>query len=342
MSRLIRTRRVSVLVLAAVTVLGLAACGAEPDVDEAAVVRGPSKASAGSPGGSPFWVDPESPAARQVAEWQRTGRPSDAELLRRISEQPMAIWPAGEDPAAMMRAATEGAAKDGRTALFVAYDIPHRDCGQHSAGGATSPEAYREWIDRFAVGLGDTKAVVVLEPDAVAHTVDGCTPEEYRAERFQLLSDAIDRLKRQPHTTVYLDAGNPAWITDASKLREPLTRSGIERADGFVLNTSNFQTDADVRSYGQELSRILGGKHFVIDSSRNGKGPLTGDRVDAWCNPPDRALGTRPTTQTGDPLLDAFLWIKRPGESDGECRGGPAAGKWWPDYALGLARNSPA
>ncbi|MFF2850569.1 glycoside hydrolase family 6 protein [Streptomyces sp. NPDC058001] len=341
MSRLIRSRGVSrVLALAVVTVLGLAACAEGSDIEEASAVRKPSKASAGSPAQSPFWVDPQSPSARQVADWQRTGRASDAELLRRISEQPAAIWPAGEDPATMMRAATAGAAKDGRTALFVAYDIPHRDCGQHSAGGATSPEAYRTWIDRFAAALGDSKAVVILEPDAVAHTVDGCTPEEYRAERFQLLSDAIDRLKRQPHTTVYLDAGNPAWITDASKLREPLTLSGIERADGFALNVSNFQTDTAVRTYGQELSRILGGKHFVIDTSRNGKGPLTGDTDNVWCNPPDRALGTGPTAETGDPLVDAFLWIKRPGESDGECRGGPAAGTWWPDYALGLARNS--
>lgn len=45
-------------------------------------------------------------------------------------------------------------------------------------------------------------------------------------------------------------------------------------------------------------------------------------------------------TATGEPALDAYLWIKRPGESDGECRGGPAAGQWWPEYALGPARNS--
>ena len=34
------------------------------------------------------------------------------------------------------------------------------------------------------------------------------------------------------------------------------------------------------------------------------------------------------------------LWIKTPGESDGECHGGPAAGAWWPTYALGLARRA--
>ncbi|HEU4841998.1 MAG TPA: glycoside hydrolase family 6 protein, partial [Ilumatobacteraceae bacterium] len=56
-----------------------------------------------------------------------------------------------------------------------------------------------------------------------------------------------------------------------------------------------------------------------------------------WCNPPGRGLGVVPTTSTGDALVDAFLWIKRPGESDGPCQGGPPAGTWWRDYAVQLA-----
>ncbi|RKN54957.1 endoglucanase, partial [Streptomyces klenkii] len=85
-------------------------------------------------------------------------------------------------------------------------------------------------------------------------------------------------------------------------------------------------------------SELLGGAHFVIDTSRNGNGPYEGTD-EPWCNPPGRALGDAPTAGTGDPLVDAYLWIKRPGESDGECRGGPPAGQWWPEYALALARG---
>jgi endoglucanase len=227
------------------------------------------------------------------------------------------------------------AAREGRTALFVAYDIPHRDCGQHSAGGAADADAYRQWIDRFADALGDGRALVILEPDAVAHIVDGCTPGEYHDERERLLSEAIVRLKRQPRTTVYLDAGNPSWIPDPEKLVGPLERAGVAHADGFSLNVANFQTDTVSKEYGVRLSGRLGGKHFVVDTSRNGNGPLEG----VWCNPPGRALGTPPTTATGEPALDAYLWIKRPGESDGECGGGPAAGRWWPEYALELTRD---
>ena len=55
---------------------------------------------------------------------------------------------------------------------------------------------------------------------------------------------------------------------------------------------------------------------------------------------PGRALGEPPNTQTADPLVDAYLWIKSPGESDGTCKDGPAAGVWWPEYALGLAQRA--
>jgi endoglucanase len=222
----------------------------------------------------------------------------------------------------------------------VAYNIPHRDCGQHSAGGAVDANAYRQWMESFASALGDSRALVILEPDAVAHMADGCTAAPLQAERKQLLSEAIGRLKRQPGTKVYLDAGNPAWIKQVDRLAGLLRESGVTHADGFSLNVSNFQTNATTKEYGLRLSQQLGGMHFVVDTSRNGRGPLTGAGGTAWCNPPGRALGTPPTTRTGEPALDAYLWIKRPGESDGQCGGGPPAGQWWPDYALALARNS--
>lgn len=320
--------------LAPLTALGLAAgCSSAADVDEASVAGAPSRKTAGAE----FWVDPDSPAVRQGRQWQRQGRSQDAELLQRIAGQPAALWPAGEiDPTPLVRRATRAAAKAGKTVLLTAYNIPHRDCGQHSAGGAADAAAYRQWIGRFADAIGDARALVVLEPDAVAHIVDGCTPGELHAERERLLGEAVTRLKEQPHTKVYLDAGNPSWIKDPLALVDPLERAGVEGADGFALNVSNFQTTEDTTAYGKRLSRELGGKHFVIDTSRNGNGPLPG----VWCNPPGRALGTRPTTDTGDPVVDAYLWIKRPGESDGACEGGPDAGRWWPEYALGLARNA--
>ncbi|MFJ4964168.1 Endoglucanase A precursor [Streptomyces sp. ADI96-02] len=300
------------------------------------LVRGEAAPSAASP----FWVDPQSDAARQVRAWEKQGRAADAKILRRIADHPVAHWPAWDEPAPEIRAAARAAARTDKRLLLVAYNIPHRDCGAYSAGGATDAAAYRSWIGRFADAIGNAPATVVLEPDAVAHLVDGCTPPEHHAERYQLLSEAVDTLKAGANTTVYLDAGNPDWIDEPTKIAEPLRRAGVGRADGFSLNVSNFQRADSVRTYGTVLSDALNGAHYVIDTSRNGKGPLPGNGAESWCNPPGRALGTPPTTDTGDPRLDAYLWIKRPGESDGTCRGGPTAGTWWPQYALGLARRA--
>ncbi|MGW7460021.1 glycoside hydrolase family 6 protein [Streptomyces sp. NPDC054797] len=305
----------------------------------APAARAPSPLAAG-PDGSPYWVDPRSEAARQVTAWEAAGRYADAQVLRRIAERPTTLWLTGGDRGPEIRRAVAGARATGRTLLLAAHHIPHRGCGPRPAGGAPDARAYRGWIGALADTLKDTKAVVILEPGALAHLVDGCTAAEHHAERYRLLSEAVDRLKRNKNTKVYLDAGGPARIPRPKDLVEPLRKAGLERADGFALNVSGFQPDAATRAYGAAISRATGNKHFVVDTSRNGEGPLPGDREQARCNPPGRALGTPPTDRTGDPLVDAYLWIQRPGASDGTCRGGPAAGRWWPDYALGLARRA--
>ncbi|UFQ15827.1 MULTISPECIES: glycoside hydrolase family 6 protein [Streptomyces] len=287
---------------------------------------------------NPYWVNPEGNAARQVTAYEKDGERDDAELIRRIARRPVAEWLVPENAEDQARGFTEAAEKAGRDALLVLYNIPHRDCGQYSGGGAADGDAYRAFVDEVARGIGDRRATVILEPDAVLHMVDNCTPEQFHEERYDLLGGAIEKLTSLKNTKVYLDAGNAGWQNPDS-LWEPLKRSGVERADGFSVNVANFQTTEASTEYGKKLSAKIGGKPFVIDTGRNGNGPYDKGK-DPWCNPPGRALGEEPTTETGDPLVDAYLWIKRPGESDGTCRGGPKAGEWWPEYALGLAKNA--
>ncbi|MZD03846.1 endoglucanase [Streptomyces sp. SID5785] len=292
----------------------------------------------GARAGTGFWVDPDTAAARQADTYRAQGRTADAALVDRIAQRPQAVWLHGAEPGPTVRAATEAAARAGRTAVLVAYHIPHRDCGAFSSGGAPDAAAYRAYVDSFAEGLGSRGAYVVVEPDAVAATVAGC-PGADPEERYALLAYAVRQLAARPGTRVYLDAGNAGWVPDPARLVEPLRRSGVAAATGIALNVSNYRTSAETSAYGHRLLTALGGSpHFVVDTSRNGNGPYDGP--DAWCNPPGRALGTPPTTNTGDPALDAYLWIKRPGESDGSCRGAPPAGQWWESGALELARNA--
>lgn len=331
---------------AGVAVIGaallLAGCSSSDDGDGGSGGGGKNPAAIGQQpkGTDPYWVNPDGNAARQVARYTEDGDAKNAGLIRRIAQQPVGEWIGPDNPEAEAKGFTEAAAKAGREALLVLYNIPHRDCGQFSKGGAADGDAYRSWLDGVAKGIGDRGATVILEPDAVLHLVDGCTPQEFHEERYDLLKGAVERLKQLSGTRVYLDAGNAGWHTPDA-LFQPLQQAGIEAADGFAVNISNFQTTAVSKDFGKRLSAKVGNKPFVIDTSRNGNGPYTGgDPEKSWCNPPGRALGETPTTSTGDELVDAYLWIKRPGESDGDCRGGPKAGAWWSEYALGLARGT--
>jgi endoglucanase len=288
----------------------------------------------------PFWVNPSGNAAEQVAAYVKAGKKDDAEQIRKIAEQPTGEWIGPENPEQEARGFTEAAQKADRAAVLVLYDIPHRDCGQFSQGGAADGNAYKAWIDGVARGIGDRPATVILEPDAILHLVNQCTPAQFQEERYFLLKNAVAKLKSLKNTKVYLDAGNAGW-GHPDQIFQPLKQAGIDQADGFSVNVSNFYSTKDSIAYGKQLSAKVGGKHFVIDTSRNGNGPYTAGQADEnWCNPPGRSLGEAPTTRTADPLVDAYLWVKRPGESDGTCKGGPKAGQWWAEYALKLAKSS--
>ena len=280
--------------------------------------------------GKRLYVDPANPAMKQAQQWRRS-RPQDAALMRRIADQPQAIW-IGDWMRDVRR---EVNALMGRTGgalpVLVAYNIPGRDCGQHSAGGARGGDAYRRWILELAAGIRGRPSVVILEPDGLP--LMDCLPARLRDERYALFREAVQTLKRGG-SAVYIDAGNGNWQRVA-EMADRLRRAGIEDADGFSLNVSNFHgTEVNV-AYGERLSRLVGGKHFVIDTSRNGRGAAI---EKTWCNARNQALGRAPTTETGHPLVDAFLWVKTPGQSDGVCNGGPRAGEWWADYALELSR----
>jgi endoglucanase len=253
----------------------------------------------------------------------------------KIAAQPQAFWLGGwsGDVRTAAGSIVSAAAAAGRVPTLVAYDIPQRDCGSFSAGGQGSADAYRTWIRAFAAGIAGRRAIVVLEPDAIAGL--DCLNTTDRATRLSLLADAVRVLAASANTIVYLDGGHDAWQPVAT-MASRLAQAGIADAQGFALNVSNFRAQAGLVAYGQQLAAAIGVAHFVIDTSRNGLGPSPDGQ---WCNPPGRALGSKPGTP-GDHRLDWNLWVKRPGESDGPCNGGPAAGVYWPAYADGLASRA--
>ncbi len=281
--------------------------------------------------GLTLWVDPASRAAQEADA--ATGE--EAALYRKIAGNAVAKWLGGwsGDVEVTVRDAVDEADADGGVRAFVVYNLPNRDCGGYSAGGAADADAYRAWIDGIAAGLGGRSAILVLEPDGLSML--DCLSSEEADTRNELLMYAVATLKAAGGI-VYLDAGHSAWHP-VDTMAERLVAADVASADGFALNTSNFESTADVLAYGESVSEATGGAHFVADTSRNGLGPTSDHQ---WCNPDGRALGLPPTFETGSPVADGLLWIKAPGESDGSCNGGPSAGEWWPEYARGLAERA--
>ncbi|MGW0336950.1 glycoside hydrolase family 6 protein [Streptomyces sp. NPDC003011] len=277
----------------------------------------------------------------QVLDWVRahTGDPRQALIKSRIADRPAAVWFADFTPSTItsrVRAVTSGGAAQGRVPVVVAYAIPGRDCGGASQGGAPGLDAYDDWIDAFAAGLGSGEVVVVLEPDSVAQAA--CLSAGERSRRFASLARAGRVLKAaNPDARVYYDAGHSGWNAPARQagwLRQAGAASAAS-SDGVFSNVSNFHRTADEIAYDRQVLDALGGPASlgaVIDTSRNGNGAPAGGQ---WCDPSGRSIGRAPTLDTGEARIDAYLWVKLPGESDG-CKGSP--GTFSPSYAYELAR----
>lgn len=375
-----------------------------------------------------LYVDPHSSTKDAARELHGQAK-QDALTLSRY---PSATWLTGDSPEAVEDQVSDLVKRTGRKVpVLVAYNIPFRDCAQFSAGGATSVAEYQAWIDGVAAGIGRHDAVVIIEPDGLGiipwytninGELEWCQPAEAdpataAAERFQMLNYAVDTLGALPNVVTYLDGTHSGWL-GVGDAADRLDKAGIEDADGFFLNASNYQYTTNQVYYGTWISQCLaqgdyancpnqywnggpegtkiadllgpwtgvalssygewsedsddpalnvsgyaarfwaeGQTHFVVDTSRNGQGPWdwaaagypdAGTAQD-WCNPPDRGLGLKPTTRTGNDLVDAYLWIKVPGESDGQCDRGtgtgidpergianPPAGQWFPEQAREL------
>lgn len=289
------------------------------------------RVTSGPLAGRPLYVWPHTSVATAV----RGGHPSPE--LTRLAAIPQGIWLTGGPPGAVARQVSQvaGAAQRARSVpVFVVYDIPRRDCGAgQSGGGAPDAQAYRDYVSALAYANRGRQAVVILEPDALAQL--DCVQPQYRQGRLRLLKWAVGALQTH-RVMVYLDAGNRGWHS-AHDMAERLSRAGIAHARGFALNVSNFDPTGSEIAYGRSISGLVGWKRFVIDTSRNG----AASPAHGWCNPPGRAVGPLPGTAPHTRGVDALLWIKAPGESDGVCGTSRLpAGQFDRNAATRLMRNA--
>jgi endoglucanase len=197
---------------------------------------------------------------------------------------------------------------------------------------------YTKWIDRFAAGIGEAHVALVLQPDgpfALCAPGGSLLPSKlvgYAAHVFSAL----------PNVSVYIDAGASDWLrNDPAKALQILTRSGIDTARGFALNSTHYASTSAEIAYGTSVVQALAAagypdRHFVVNTAANGapfngydyKGPNFDNA--ATCKRLGQqscvTLGIPPTADVANPAwglsatdaanaaayVDGYLWIGRP------------------------------
>lgn len=304
----------------------------------------PAQSSSGNPlAGLRFYVDPDSPSMQQWRAYKRSGQEAKAALVWKIAREPKNVW-LGRFTSPNFRVKVQrifdAAQAQGAVPLFTVLRAQSSRCSPTYDGGGPAEDARtREWYRDLAAAIGTKRAVIAFEPDSLG-TID-CHARSRRDDRYRLLRYGVEQLTAQPNVTLYIEAGASDW-EGAKRMAPKLRRAGIARASGFMLNATHYDwTRANIK-YGVDLSRRVGGKHFIINTAENGRGPIhkrlpNGRRLTVWCNPPARGLGPAPTTETSHPLVDAYLWVNRPGYAQ-SCQGRPIA--WYVPRALTYARNA--
>ncbi len=289
--------------------------------------------------GALLYVDPQSPAALAAQQ---------IPVLDAIASQPD-VKHFGDyskpDPglAAEHYLANAAATEPGTIPMLATYRLVDGHCG-HWSDPPADVASYEAFISRFAQGVGSYRAVLFLEMDALITTP--CLSPDGVSVRMAELRYAINTLTADcPHLVIYLDSG-AADALPAADMARLLVQAGVEQIQGFFLNSTHFDWTEQEVTYGETISKLTGGKHFVVNTAENGQGPyIPKDRANQGneqiCDPPNRGLGVRPTTHTGFRNVDAFAWIANPGISGGQCApGAPPTGFFWNAGAISLVEHA--
>nr|VWO94836.1 Beta-xylanase (EC [Ganoderma boninense] len=278
---------------------------------------------------------------------------------------------------------------------IVVYDLPDRDCAAKASNGEFSiadggQEKYFDYIDQIVAQIKqfpDVRVVAVIEPDSLANLVTNLNVQKCanaEATYKACVTYALQQLSAVG-VYMYMDAGHAGWLGWPANISPAATlfASLFKAADsspfvrGLATNVANYNaltaaspdpiTQGDpnydeshyINALGPMLASAGFPAQFVVDQGRAGQQNLRQQWGD-WCNIKGAGFGTRPTTNTGNSLIDAIVWVKPGGESDGTSNSSsprfdstcslsdatqpaPEAGTWFQAYfeTLVSAANPP-
>jgi endoglucanase len=351
--------------------LGLAtAPGSNPLHGASFFIPGPASGAAAGAIAQLLGVDPNSFPANY--SWQQlkqdldTGRfhqqiaadpslASKVQMLEKVASEPqtnrLSAFSAGGSPTGVydqtIKIFCNNLTSDpGSIPVFTTYFL-HPAAGTCPRSGKlrAAGNLFKQRIDAVARATGTRPAVFLLEIDGI-----GASQCERKLGSLRIwesyLRYEVDAISALPHTVVYLEAGYSDGPRPGYAARV-LKASGVGKIRGFFTNDTHLNWTINEVKWGEQVSRMTGGARFIINTAENGNGPKKNPHPGRQgnednCNPPGRALGPPPTTDTGFPAVDAFLWTHPPGNSGGHCNGGPASGTFWAAKAIDLASRANA
>ncbi|KAH4084079.1 glucanase [Parastagonospora nodorum] len=280
-------------------------------------------------------------------------------------------------------------------AALVIYDLPGRDCAAKASNGELpvgSLETYKtEYIDPIVAifkKYPNIAIALVIEPDSLPNLVTNANLQTCKdsAEGYRKgVAYALKSLNL-PNIAMYIDAGHGGWLGWNDNLKpgakelatvykdagSPKQVRGVSTNvagwNAYDLSPGEFSkaTDAQynkaqneklfVSMFSPELKSAGMPGQAIIDTARNGVTGLRKEWGD-WCNVKGAGFGVRPTGNTGNTLVDAFVWVKPGGESDGTSdssatrydsfcgkddafKPSPEAGQWHQAYFEELVKNA--
>nr|AIO06741.1 cellobiohydrolase 3 [Penicillium oxalicum] len=258
-------------------------------------------------------------------------------------------------------------------------------CTPSPTGGVANYKNYIDSIRAHLLKYPDVHTILVIEPDSLANLVTNMNVAKCSGAHDAYLECTDYALKQLnlPNVAMYLDAGHAGWlgwpanIGPAADLFASVYKNAGSPAAvrGLATNVANYNAwsistcpsytqgdqNCDEKRYINALAPLLRANgfdaHFIMDTSRNGVQPTKQQAWGDWCNVIGTGFGTPFTTDTGDALQDAFIWVKPGGECDGtsdtssprydaHCgysdalKPAPEAGTWFQAYFEQLLVNA--
>ncbi|KAF6835001.1 Cellobiohydrolase II [Colletotrichum musicola] len=276
---------------------------------------------------------------------------------------------------------------------FVVYDLPDRDCAAAASNGEFAiadggVAKYKEYIDAIRTMIlkySDIRILLVIEPDSLANLITNLNVPKCagaQAAYLECTNYAVTKLNL-PNVAMYLDGGHAGWLgwqanlAPAAQMYAKVFKdaNSPKALRGLATNVANYNAwsvsspppytqgnqNYDEKHYVEAFGPLLRGQgwdaQFIVDQGRSGKQPTGQEQWGDWCNAIGTGFGLRPSANTGSALVDAFVWVKPGGESDGtsdtsaarydhNCgksdalKPAPEAGTWFQAYFEQLLKNA--